>query len=286
MRVLLGAPVWYGNRPFRQTVEQLQALGLDYIEFSLDYPLPEGMNEADKDELKGLLADCGLRIAFHSPLDIEVMHPREEIADASMKILRRCMEFSAEFMPLTLYYNLHVHPRVSTYKLREVRAELRRRCASRWRVIASMASEYGIQVCVENDLVPFEWSELLREAILSKELGFSLTFDIGHAIMAELTHTPVLGDEGDDYIRYLQRWVTACGTKILVVHLHDCSLSDKQDHLSIGRGELDFSRIFQLLESTTLKYVVIEVFWRDKMRRELSYEELRRNIAFCKRYIE
>ena len=281
--ILLGAPVWYGNRPFGRTVEKLHELGLDYLEFSLDYPLPGGMKEADKNELKGLLADYGMRIAFHSPLDIAVMHPREAIADASMRILRQCMEFAAEFTPL--YYNLHIHPRLSTYKLREVRAEVKRRSIGRCLEIANMGSEFGMQVCVENDLVPFEWSELILEAVSSP--GIYLTFDIGHAIMAELQHSPEAegSNHNHDYIDYLRRWITACGgAKILVVHLHDCSISDKQDHLSIGRGELDFNQIFELLRSTSLKYMVIETFWRDKARREMSYDELRRNIEFCKRY--
>jgi len=279
--ILLGAPVWYGNRPFGRTVEKLHELGLDYLEFSLDYPLPGGMKEADKNELKGLLADYGMRIAFHSPLDIAVTHPREAIADASMRILRQCMEFAAEFTPL--YYNLHIHPRLSTYKLQEVRAEVKRKSIGRCLEIANMGSEFGMQVCAENDLVPFEWSELILEAVSSP--GIYLTFDIGHAIMAELQHSPEAEGGNHDYIDYLRRWITACGgEKILVVHLHDCSISDKQDHLSIGRGELDFNRIFELLRSTSLKYMVIETFWRDKARREMSYDELRRNIEFCKRY--
>jgi len=281
MSVLLGAPVWYGNRPFRRTIEKLHELGLDYLEFSLDYPLPGSMKEADKEELKGLLADYGMRIAFHSPLDITVMHPREEIADASMRVLRQCMEFSVEFTPL--YYNLHLHPRLSTYKLQEVRAEVKNKGISRFFEIASMASEFGMQVCVENDLVPFEWSELILEAVSSPKTY--LTFDIGHAIMAELQHSTKTGGHNHNYTDYLQRWIRACGgAKILVVHLHDCSITDKQDHLSIGRGELDFNQIFELLRSTGLKYMVIETFWRDKTRREMSYDELRRNIEFCKHY--
>ncbi|NQE53695.1 hypothetical protein C5S29_08885, partial [ANME-1 cluster archaeon GoMg3.2] len=43
MRILLGAPVWYGNRPFKKTIEELHKLELDYFEFSLDYPLPDCM---------------------------------------------------------------------------------------------------------------------------------------------------------------------------------------------------------------------------------------------------
>ncbi len=117
MSILLGAPVWYGNRPFKKTIEELYRLGLDYFEFSLDYPLPDCMEEAERKELKWLLEEFGLKIAFHSPLDISLAHPRDEVADASMTVLRRCMEFSADFLPLSLYYNLHLNPRVSTYKL-------------------------------------------------------------------------------------------------------------------------------------------------------------------------
>ncbi len=275
MHLLLGSPVWYGNRPFRRAIEELYALGLDYIEFSLDYPLPECMSNAEKADLMELLAVYGMGIAFHSPLDIAVMHPREELADASMRVLKRCMEFSADFAPL--YYNMHIHPRLATYKIPEIRAEVKRKAISRCAEIARIASELGIQVCVENDLVPFEWSDMLFEALSSPELH--LTLDIGHAILAE-------PGRSSSYIEHIMRWVKACGRKVEVVHLHDCSLNDKQDHISIGRGDLDFELIFELLKSTGAKYAVIEVFWRDRTRNELSYEELRRNIAYCKRYIE
>jgi len=46
--------------------------------------------------------------------------------------------------------------------------------------------------------------------------------------------------EGGSYLAYLKKWIEKCGAKILVVHLHDCSLTEKQVHLSIGKGELDF----------------------------------------------
>ncbi len=276
MRVLLGSPIWYGNRPFRRTIEELYALGLDFVEFSLDYPLPECMSNAEKTDLIELLAILGMGIAFHSPLDITVMHPREELTNASMAVLKRCMEFSAEFDPL--YYNLHIHPRLSTYKIPEIRAEVKSRAISRYEEIARLASGLGMQVCVENDLVPFEWSDMILEALSSSR--FYLTLDIGHAILAEL------GRSTGDYIEHIMRWVNACGTKIAVVHLHDCSLDDRQDHISIGRGDLDLDLIFELLGSTGVKYMVIEVFWRDRTKSEMDYEELRRNVEFCKRYIE
>ena len=84
MGILLGAPIWYGNRPFKKTIEELYKLELDYFEFSLDYPLPGCMAEAEREELNGLLEEFNLKIGFHSPLDTAVAHPRDEIATASM----------------------------------------------------------------------------------------------------------------------------------------------------------------------------------------------------------
>ena len=54
MDILLGASVWYGNRPFKRTIEELYKLELDYFEFSLDYPLPDCMAETERKEIKGV----------------------------------------------------------------------------------------------------------------------------------------------------------------------------------------------------------------------------------------
>lgn len=284
MRILLGAPVWYGNRPFKKTIEALYRLGLDYCEFSLDYPLPDCMEEADRKELKGLLEEFGLKIAFHSPLDISVAHPRDEVADASMTVLRRCMEFSAEFLPLSLYYNFHLHPRVSTYKLEAVRELMKLKGLGRCHEITKMASEFGILASVENDLVPFEWSDLILEALSRSSPNLYFTFDVGHAIMAEVAHSSTKRKAGS-YLDYLRWWIERCGAKILVVHLHDCSFTEKQDHLSIGKGELDFDAVFELLKRTNCKYLVIETFWRNKNKEEMNYEEMRKNVEFCRSYL-
>ena len=281
MSILLGAPVWYGNRPFEKTLEELHKLELDYFEFSLDYPLPDCMHESERRDMKSLLEEFGMNIAFHSPLDIAVAHPREELADASMTVVRRCMDFSAEFLPLSLYYNSHLHPRVSTFKLEDVRVQIKTKGLRRCHEITKMASELGILVSVENDLVPFEWSDLILEALSAPNLYF--TFDIGHAIMAELLSND--GQKSSSYLDYIERWIEKCGAKILAVHLHDCNLTAKQDHLSIGTGELDFDRVFELLNRTNCKYVLIETFWRNKDKEEMNYEEMRRNVEFCRSYL-
>jgi sugar phosphate isomerase/epimerase len=282
MSILLGVPVWYGNRPFERTIEELYRLDLDYFEFSLDYPLPDSMIKVERESIKGLLEDFGLKIAFHSPLDIAVTHPRDELAEASITVLRKCMKFTADFMPRSLYYNFHLHPRVPTFKLDDVRDEMVRKGLKRCGEIARIASEVGIAATVENDLVPFERSTMILEALLSLDLH--LTFDVGHAILAELYHSRMKRRERS-YLEYLRRWIENNEEKILVVHVHDCSLTKKQDHLSLGQGELDFDAVFELLKRTNYKYLLIETFWRSNEKEEMTYEELKRNIDFCKSYV-
>jgi len=284
MGILLGAPVWYGNRPFKKTIEELYKLELDYFEFSLDYPLPDYMAEAEREELNGLLEEFDLKIGFHSPLDTAVAHPRDEIVNASMQILRTCMEFSAEFLPRTLYYNFHLHPRVPTYKFEDVRQQIKLKGLKRCEEITEMASEFGITVCVENDLVPFEWSDLILEALSRFYPNLQFTFDVGHAIKAEMCH-PMIKKKDCSYLDHLTRWIEKCGAKILVAHVHDCSLTEKRDHLSLGSGELDFDRIFDLLKSAPSKYLLIEAFWKNKAKKKMDYTELGRNVELCRSYL-
>jgi len=286
MGILLGAPVWYGNRPLEKTVEELYKLGLDFFEFSLDYPLPDCMDDEEKKGFKRLLEAFDLKIGFHSPLDTPIAHPRGEVADACRTVLRRCIEFSADFRPLVHYYNFHLHPRVPTFKLKDVREEITIKGLERCKEITSIASEFGIAVSVENDLVPFEWSDLILNALSLLAPQLYLTFDVGHAIMAELIHLGRKKQAGN-YQDYLKRWIEQCGEKILVVHVHDCSRTgnEMQDHLSLGSGDLDFEVIFDLVKSTGCKYLVIETFWKNKEKMRMDYEEVRRNVEMCRSYL-
>ena len=287
MSVLIGAPVWLGNRPFKQTLSALQKAGFDYLEFSLDFPLPECMRSEEKEELKRMLEDFGLKIAFHSPLDVQTVHPRREIFEASMKVLRKCFEFSSYFSPL--YYNLHLHPRISTLKLDEVREQVRAVCLKYCEELAELGSEYGLRLTVENDFMPFEWSGLIHDAI-SK--GMHFTLDVGHAILAEAHFRERRRRQqkhlsSKEVVEILKRWVERCGARMLVVHLHDCVLSgcEKTDHISLGRGELNIEEIFDLLRRVNFNFLLVETFWRNRQKEEMNFEEMRRNVEICRRFL-
>ena len=288
MGIVLGAPVWYGNRPFKKTLEELYKRDLEYIEFSLDYPLPECMPKAEQAELKKLLEEFDLKIGFHSPIDTPVAHPRDEIADVSLTVLRNCMAFSADFLPRALYYNFHLHSRVTTYKLEDVRQQIKQKSLGRCETLTQIASEFGIPACVENELVPFDKSDLIHEALSRFYPDLQFTFDIGHAIKAEVSQAKAKTSGGEyQYQDYLKKWIDKCGQKILVVHVHDCARTGDavRDHLSLGKGELDLDKVFKLLRSTTCNYLLVETFWQNKEGTEMDYDELGRSVELCRSYL-
>ncbi|MBN1455314.1 MAG: sugar phosphate isomerase/epimerase [Methanomicrobia archaeon] len=287
MQILLGAPVWYGNRPFSETLRKLQQLDLDYIEFSLDYPLPDSMSNTEREELLRLLEDYGIRIGFHSPLDTPVAHPRDDLAEAGLRIVRSCMAFSATFHPRTLYYNFHLPVKIPTYKLEDVRPQIQQRMLACCEALTQAAMAFSLTGCVENELTTCERSELLHDALSHFYPRLQFTLDIGHAIKAEVYHTKTKElKSGEHFIDYLTRWVDRCGQKLLVTHVHDCACvgSVLQDHLSLGRGTLDLERVFKLLKSTSCRYLLIETFWKSRKKEAMDYDELKRNVELVRSY--
>ena len=287
MQIQLGAPVWYGNRPLSETLRKLHQLDLDYIEFSLDYPLPDSMADAEREELLRLLEEFDMRIGFHSPLDTPVTHPRDDLATAGLDIVRSCMAFSATFHPSTLYYNFHMPVKIPTYKLEDVRPGIQRKMLARCELLMHTAATFGLTSCVENELTTCERSELLHEALARFYPRLQFTLDIGHAIKAEVYHARAKErGNGERFMDYITRWIDHCGQKILVAHVHDCACVNSvlQDHLSLGRGVLDLVRVFGLLESTPCKFLLIETFWKSSKREEMDYEELKRNVELVRSY--
>ena len=287
MRIQLGAPVWYGNQPFSGTLRKLHQLDLDYIEFSLDYPLPDSMADVEREELLRLLEEYDMRLGFHSPLDTPVAHPRNDIAEAGLRIVRSCMAFSATFQPRTLYFNFHLPVKIPTYKLEDVRPQIQQKMLACCESLTHTAAAFGLTGCVENELTTCERSGLLHEALARFYPRLQFTLDIGHAIKAEVYHTKTNEQENSEhFMDYLEQWIDYCGQKMLVAHVHDCTYvgSVLQDHLSLGRGVLDLERVFELLKSTPCKYLLIETFWKSRRGEEMDYKELKRNVELVRSY--
>ncbi len=254
--MLHGSSVWYGHRPFERKFTELLDMGFEYFEISLDYPFPE-----EADEIERAIREFNMQPAFHAPLDILLACPREEIFRASIKVLEKCIEFASKFD--TLYFNLHLLHFSPTYIFPEVRGKILERVKEACNLAVKRGKDGGFAVCVEND-------RFFREEFIQGEI--KLTLDIGHFAVDQIWWNR-------DYRAPLLDFAERHREKIHVIHVHDVSFAPLQDHLPLGKGELDLNFVSRLKEKLKAKYALLEVFWKEKGERVFATsEDLRKSL--------
>jgi sugar phosphate isomerase/epimerase len=255
---LIGTLLWYGDHPYEGAIRKIHAIGFDYFEFSLDYPLP---NACDAKKLKKLIEELGIGIAFHAPLDILLAQPRDEIFEASLKVFRKCLNFASIFE--TLYFNFHLGWSVSTHSFLEVKEKIKENGIKSCKEAVEFGSRNGFEVSVEYD-------QSFDESFLVK--GLNITFDVGHFIVDEVK-------KGKNYLDSLKIFLRKHKDRILVIHLHDCNLEDLVDHVSFGKGSLDLKQVVRMVGGK--RYILIETFWSDSYGKDvISYADLEKNLEY------
>lgn len=239
---MIGRLVWYGDFPLNRKLELLREVGYEYVELSLDYPFPDELNSR---ELEDLLSSYEMNISFHSPLDVFVAQPRDEIFEASLKIVERCLDFASKFE--TLYYNFHITYFSPTREFDKVKKKILENGRKACEFILSKSEEYGFHACLEYDR-NFDEKFLVD--------GLRICLDIGHFALANKKN----------FEKELRKFVAEFGSRILVCHVHDCEPEKRVDHISLRRGKLDFQFIFSHLKA---EHYTIETFWRDSEKNEL-----------------
>ncbi len=255
----IGAPIWYGHKPFENKFKEILDTGFDYPEIALDYPFPERAEELEK-----AIRDFDLNPAFHAPLDMLIACPRGEIFKASMEILEKCLKFAAKFE--TLYFNFHAMHFTPTYLFPEIREQGIKNLEYAIRFAVKFGEEAGFDVCLENDQF------FMEDFVLG---NVKLTLDLGHFVMDTYRL-------GEDYRQALKDFAKKYGKRIVVFHVHDVSFSSFSDHLALGSGDLDYEILRWLVENLRPKFLVLEVFWKD-VKYSMKFadrEDLRRSLNF------
>ncbi|MBE0502167.1 MAG: sugar phosphate isomerase/epimerase [Desulfuromonadales bacterium] len=102
-----------------------------------------------------------------------------------------------------------------------------------WPPIVALAEEFGIRLAIENifETEPGTLVQLLDQ-LDSPLVGHC--FDVGHwRLFSDQT---------------LDAWFTPLAKRIIHLHLHD-NRGSGDDHLPIGEGDIDFKKLFRLLDS-------------------------------------
>jgi sugar phosphate isomerase/epimerase len=202
------------------------------------------MSESEKRALRQALQGFK-HVATHLPfIDVPLFSHNLDIADFCRKHLKMSIEGSAYFGATAAA--IHVYPKV-TYKFAEYWNEM----LAVFRELGDHAAKYGLKLGIETG-IPNNIQEFTK-LILDVDHPFvGALIDTGHCFFysdvirrADERGTPEAVQRGNDC---LIKIVETLGPKNFHFHLHDFRPKDWRDHRAIGRGVIDFPRLFQTLK--------------------------------------
>jgi len=253
--VLIGAM----NHPARDILEQIEwvaSLGLGFIDLTLEPPMAASWR-VDREAIRLALARHGLGIVGHTAFYLPIASGIEEIRQASMQELRRCVDvfaaLGARWMNVHPDQHAPMHSRsFFVEKNLETLGELMPYAAGR-----------GIGLMLENLPGDFNTAAQMGE-LLDPLPDLGLHLDIGHANLL-VSHSTV------------EELLKAFGGRLRHVHLHDNKGGGADLHLPLGTGSVDLRGAVRLLQARGYDgTITLEVFTPDPHHLSYSRDLLQR----------
>ena len=228
-------------------------LGLNLIEFILDYddyelnPLMSSDGCSQIQEIshqtgvsvKTICADYFMEAPLHSS--------NKGLASESMKVLEDLI-FNATKIGITDI----VLPLVDKSSVSE--PDLQKKFVSVFKPIINTLDDANINVCLETDLPPIEFAELIRNLDSSK---ITVNYDIGNS--ASLGYKPA-----EEFLLY--------GRQISDVHVKDRTLGGSS--VLLGEGDADFDAVLQGLQQINYNGPLILQAYRDELGIDIFKKQL------------
>ena len=179
-----------------------------------------------------------LTFSVHTGIaDINVASNNERLREAAVENIVAEMKAASDLDIDTVT----VHPGIINLAVKDIRARSVAQARISMKSIEHYAEEYGLYACIENmpnfPVMLGIQAEELKEIIDGTDLP--VCFDIGHA------HTA----------GQIDRMVELFGDRIRNVHIHD-NMGEKDEHLTIGDGSVDFRHVLGLLKNYPHRYII------------------------------
>jgi sugar phosphate isomerase/epimerase len=247
------------NHPMRDPVGEIESIreaGFDFVDLTLE---PERARASDLDvrAVRQALARTGMEVVGHTPWYLPLASPFDEIQGAAIGEIERCLDVFAEVGASLV--NVHPDSRVSLYDQRWI---VERNIQALGR-LSRHATDLGLTLMVENLPGSFGRADMLQalfEAV--PDLGFHL--DVGHANLL------VPANCAEDLLSHFVG-------RLKHVHLSDNKGGDRDLHLPIGAGLIDWRWVVGLLKRFGYdQTITLEVFSPDPDYLAISARKLRR----------
>ncbi len=244
------------NKPF-DWAYQLEDLG--YTGWEIVCEGMQRLTEDNIDEVKKIVETTDLVITIHLPYsDLNLASVNQPIWEESVRQMKSCLTLAADFAELAVVHPGHLSPAGAMMP------------DTAWeqnilgiRSICDHAAELGITIGVENMVniptllgrAPFEIVGII-DTVDRDNLGFTL--DVGHAnTNNNLREFLLLKD------------------RIVHVHVHD-NRGERDEHLPVGSGTVDWQLVFSSLTGYTGRYVTEA---RSLVQGETSLNRIKRLMA-------
>ena len=243
--------------PVRDELDTIAALGFDYLELTMDPPAAHYVKViAEKDSLLATLHRHDMRLVCHMPTFVSLADLTESIRKASLTEVLQSLETAA----LLGTDKVVVHPAYITGMGSHVPELSRGLAMESLEVIASRASDLHLTLCLENMFPRTHFCVDVGDLsdVFNRLPTLRLTLDIGHANIGS--------PRGKRTIKLIE----AFGDRIDHVHVSD-NFGKEDNHLPIGSGRIDFSKVLKALKKTEYNgTVTFEVFTPDREYLRLS----------------
>jgi sugar phosphate isomerase/epimerase len=248
------------NVPFLKLKNDYLPLFMEYginPEIGIDAGAIDSISDKEFKNIAEILKINKRKTTLHGPfMDLVPGGLDTMLLAATRKRLDRFFEIIPVFEPV----NVVCHTGYDPGHYRENWNEWLANSIATWKSYVSLAERFGFKLLLENvyETSP-EVHYALFDTIPSDAFGFCL--DVGHH--------HVFGKSP------LKEWVGMLGEKIMEIHLHDNS-GEKDGHLAIGKGNVDFTGLFHLLDGKGLRPVItLEPHEEETLWQSLASEDLK-----------
>lgn len=247
------------NHPGKDVLHEIDwiaAMGLDFIDLTLEPPLAASW-KIDRAAIRDALQRHRLGVVGHTAFYLPLASGIEEIRQASLQELRRCVDAFAEIGASWM----NVHPDRHA-PMHDRRFFVERNIATLQELLP-YATERGVGVMIENLPGDFNTAKELGE-LLDPLPKLGLHLDIGHANLMVVRST-------------VEELMAAYGTRLRHVHLHDNKGGSADLHLPLGTGTVDVRGAVGLLKRFGYDgTITLEVFTPDPHHLAYSRDLLQR----------
>jgi sugar phosphate isomerase/epimerase len=247
------------NHPANDVIEEIEwmaAMGLEFIDLTLEPPAAASWR-IDPHAIRDALEKHSMHVVGHTAFYLPMGSAIEDIRRASVCELRRCLE--AFSIVGARWMNLHPDRHAPMHDRRFfIEQNIRS-----FRELMPDARRLGVGLMIENLPGDYNTAAQLGE-LLDPLPDLGLHLDIGHANLMVPCNTS-------------EQILTAYGTRLRHVHLHDNKGGLADLHLPLGAGTVDVRQAIRALKRCRYDgTITLEVFTPDRHYLAYSRDVLQR----------